>query len=172
MVERDDSDWPVGRSRLESFAVNATNRLKFEIEVKMRHDIAHAVTAEGGDDFRFDDVNLPVEKRRIQLDLLWRGVAILGWAILDNVGDVDIGTLETDAFDEVSQELPCRSAERLAGHGLSLAGCFADEHNTRIVTAFARYREIVVRRAVFIERRRAEDEKLIANLFHVVVFLI
>jgi len=170
MVQGDDRNRPVGRLGLEDLAVDLADRLELEIEAEFPHDVIHAMPAERGDDFRLDDLDLPVEEWPVECDLIRRRVAVLMRSVFDDVRYVDFFARQADRPEEEREELPRRAAERLAGLGLGLAGRLADEHDRSVVAALADDRKIFVARPISKKRRLLEGKELVAYPFHLVEF--
>ncbi len=90
------------------------------------------VTAEGTQDSRSEEVDLLDQERGAGRDLRRQGIAILGRAALDHVGDVDLGPLELHGAEDPGEELSRAADERLALEVLVVSGGFADQHERRI----------------------------------------
>jgi len=170
MIESDDGNRPVGCLGFKYLSVDLADRFELETEAEFSHDVIHAVSAECGDDLWLDDLDLTIEKRAIERDLLWRRVAVLLRSVFDDVRYVDFFARKADRPEEERKELPCRAAERLAGLGLGLAGRLADEHDGGVVASLAYDRKILVARPISKKRRLLESKELVANLLHFVEF--
>src|SRR5262249_6996526 len=72
-----------------------------------------------------------------RLHLVGLGVAVVRWAALDDVGDVDIGAGEPHCLDHLGQELARFADERLTLDVLVVAWAFADEDDARVRIADA-----------------------------------
>ena len=88
--------------------------------------------SESDDDLRADNVDLAEEKLRAGVGFFGLGDAVLRRAALDDVGDVDIGALETHGDDHVVEELAGATDEGQALRVFVSSRTFADEHEAGV----------------------------------------
>ena len=61
--------------------------------------------AERDDDFGLDRIDLSKQERLALLHFVRLGIPVAWWAALDDVGDVDIPSLQADGLDDLGEEL-------------------------------------------------------------------
>src|SRR3984893_2643692 len=94
--------------------------------------------SEADDDARLDYVDLPEQERLARRDFVQLGIAIFRRPALDDVADVDLGPRHSHAaLDDIGQELPGASYERLAARVFVGARRLAHEHQLRVRIADA-----------------------------------
>ena len=92
--------------------------------------------AQADDDFRPQQTELLPQPGHTSLALGGQGVAVLGRAALDDVGDIAVGgTVEVDGEEVFVQQLAAASHEGQALLVLALAGAFAHEEHLGILRA-------------------------------------
>ena len=102
--------------------------------------------AEKNQKLRRQKLDLPLDERLANLDLLRRGRAVAGRAPEYEVGDVDVRLAKPDCGEHPVEKLPCPAHEWLALDVLVLAGRLADEHDARLRRAT---RQAEARRGLF-----------------------
>lgn len=119
MVDREDRD-SIGECM--GFSVSCGD---FEIG----EEVPERVATQGDDDFWFDERDLQLEPRHALLLFLICRIAVIRWAIFDDITDVDFFALETDRCEEFIEELSCRSDEWPSKFIFLLPWSFTDEHD-------------------------------------------
>ena len=76
-----------------------------------------------------DQRDLAIQIRGARLDLDGEGVAVVGGAALDHVGDEHVLPFYTDACEQLVEELSCASNEREALLVFVVSRAFANEHH-------------------------------------------
>src|SRR5262245_15268691 len=89
----------LGAAEVVDAAAQPRNRVE-RAEQRLRAELA-----ERDDHLRFDDVDLPEQKRLARLDFVGLRIAVARRAALDHVRDVDVLALEIDRFDDLGQQL-------------------------------------------------------------------
>ncbi len=84
-----------------------------------------------------DEIDLAVEERLAGRDLVRLRIPVLRRPALDDVGDVDVRALELNGLDDLREQLPGASDERLAEAVLVGARRLAHEHQFRLRIADA-----------------------------------
>lgn len=96
--------------------------------------------APADDVLRLDDPQLSLEILAAIAALRGLGRAIVGWAALENVADVEILAFQFRRGDDLVQQLPRLAHERFALRVLVGSRGFADEHNRRHDIPHAKHR--------------------------------
>jgi hypothetical protein len=105
------------------------------------------------------------EKGRVEFDFGGKRITVIGRTIFDDVGDVNIGAVETDGLKELVKNLTGGATERAAGFGFVFARSFADKDNGRSMRTLADDGVVAVFETILIKRRGGEAPDLIANFF-------
>jgi hypothetical protein len=82
----------------------------------------------GTDDVRPDDMDLLQEKGLTTLNFIGFRVPILRRSTFNNVGDIDLLSLEMDGLNDFGQELSCLSNKKPSLNVLVITRAFSDEH--------------------------------------------
>ncbi len=117
------------------------------------------------------DVDLLEEERLARRHFVGLGIAVARRPALDDVRDVDVGALEADRLDDLRQQLPGASDERLALEVLVGARRLADEHELRVRVADAEHDlppaklvQLAARAVADVFSQRQQDSALGAGL--------
>src|SRR5437867_8970779 len=105
VVDRED-DETILHAR---FSVDARDGLAWE-------ELSHGVTAERHDDLGAEQGEMATQPHVTGDDFVRERIAVLGRSVANHVRDEDFPAVETDAGEELVEELPCRPHERLALH--------------------------------------------------------
>ena len=102
-----------------------------------REELSHGVTAERHDDLGAEHGEMATQPHVAGDDFVRERIAVLGRSVANHVRDEDFPAVETDAGEELVEELPCRPHERLALHVLVVAGRLAEEEEARFARPVA-----------------------------------
>ena len=128
MVDGED-DEPVGGA--SGVAVDARDRVA-------REELGHRVPAEGDDDPRTQNLEMATKPNVAGGDLLGQRIAVLRWAVTDDIGDEDLAAVEADAREQLVEELAGRAHERPSLQVLVVAGRLAEEEDPGLRGTVAR----------------------------------
>src|SRR6266508_1217354 len=118
-------------ARLARLAVDARDRFA-------REELPHRVTSERHDDARLQHLEVALQPDVARGDLLRQRVAVLRRPVADDVGDEHLAAVQTDAGEELVEQLPRGAHERPSLLVLVIAGRLTEEEDPRFGTAFAR----------------------------------
>jgi hypothetical protein len=90
------------------------------------------MVAERDDHPRIHEAHLLAEERGARLDLDRLRITVAGWPALQDVRDVDVGSVQADRREEFVEQLARRPHERLALQVLVAARSLTDEHDVGI----------------------------------------
>lgn len=93
--------------------------------------------AQADDDRRIDECDLPPQPFAAAFLLHKLRVTVVRRAAFDNVGDVNLCSVEIDHFEHIVEQLSGWADKRQALQILLLAGALADEHDACILGAVA-----------------------------------
>lgn len=144
MEKRHQADPAIGGLDGENPAMNLGNVLQLRLQSELLHQIGHGKAAQRADGLRLDNLDLAIQKRRVDPDLFRQRVAVVGRTVFNEVGDVDLLSLKLDGFDETFENAAGRPAERPALPSFGFARRLADQHDFGLVVAFADNREIMI----------------------------
>ena len=99
----------------------------------------------------------------IQLNFAFERVAIIWRPILQDIGDVDVFTLEINGREELIQDAPGGPAERTARFRFILARRLANEHDIGVMIALPDHRKIIVVRSIIVKRRLLEIDDCVSD---------
>ncbi len=91
------------------------------------------------DHFRLDQLNLLLQIRNALFDFIRLRLAVVRWATLQDVADVDILTFETDRFENLVQQLSRPPNERLTLRIFIGAGGLTHKHQRGVWIADAKH---------------------------------
>ena len=111
---------------------------------KFGQKVTHWEAPQGGDDCRPDDVDLPVQPRRVGNNLFRQRVAIARRAIFNDVGNIDLLARQINRGQELVKEPAGRATERPAGFGFIFPGRLAHQHNLGLMTPLANHRQVAL----------------------------
>src|SRR5450432_941188 len=93
--------------------------------------------AEGHNDLRLHDIDLLHQERRARVHFVFFWSAIVWWAALHHVGDIDILAANSHGGDHVVEQLSRTTHKRLALRIFIGSRAFTDEHDVRIRITYA-----------------------------------
>lgn len=119
-------------------------------------EIVHGEAAQGGNHCRLNNLDLPIQPRRVGGNLLGQGVAIARRTIFNNVGNIDRLARQVNWGQKLIKQAAGRAAKRPAGLGLILPRRLAHQHNFGLVTPLANHRQIMFILPEGIKRRNGK----------------
>src|SRR3989344_1240614 len=141
-----------------------TDGIQLELQTISTHHILHGKTPQCSNDFRLNNFYLTVKKWRINSNFFRKRVTVLGRAIFNYIGHIDILPFNTNGSQKFVKHLPRPPTKGPARLRFIFPGCFADKHYFSRVVALPDYRKIFILYPLGIERRRYQSDDLVFNL--------